>query len=133
MTAAQQLKAMQEQMAAMAAMVASLTGDGDAPTDKTATTKAKAATVKRNLDPIDVDTGCERNGDPIVMRVIAANAAGPCANGARVAPVIGGKLYRTFDRDTVAALANVSDDVTAAIDAVDKRAKLGAHKVKVSK
>jgi hypothetical protein len=114
------------------AVAAALAGQAsDTATDKTTATKAKASAVKRNLDPIDVDTGHEHNGDAVTMRVIAANASGPCANGARVMPMIGGKSYRTFDRVTVAALADVADDVTKAIDTVDKRAKIGSHKVTV--
>lgn len=129
MTAAQQA-AQQTQIEQLMATVAALTAaaTAEAPKDVTASTTAKAKTVKRNLDPLDVPTGQEVNGKSIIMRVIAANAAGPCANGARVVPLIDGRQARSFDRATVAALAACHEDVTAAIDKVDRRALLGSHK-----
>jgi hypothetical protein len=129
MTAAQQAKQakqIEDLMATVAALSSQL---ADAPAeDKSATTKAKATAVKRNLDPVDVKTGCKSGDKVITFRVLAANTLGPCANGGRIVPLIDGRQARSLDRATLAAIVKAADDVEAALDTVDKRAKLGAFK-----
>jgi|SRR5581483_8465004 len=97
---------------------------------KASNTAQKAATLVRNLDPVDVETGTEG----LLFRVQAANGGGILTNGSRVVPITvdaNGKerIVRSLPRDIVAAM---DDDtrkaIIAAMDAVDKRAHIGAHK-----
>lgn len=94
-------------------------------------TASKAATLVRNLDPVDVDTGTEG----LLFRVQAANGGGILTNGSRVVPITvdaNGKerICRSLTAGMVDALgsADVRKAVKAAIDTVDKRAHIGAHK-----
>jgi len=103
-----------------------------APTPTKATaTASKAATLVRNLDPVDVDSGTEG----LLFRVQAANGGGILTNGSRVVPITvdaNGKerICRSLTGDMVDALgsADVRKAVKAAMDTVDKRAHIGAHK-----
>lgn len=100
------------------------------PTKATATAQ-KAATLVRNLDPVDVDSGTEG----LLFRVQAANGGGILTNGSRAVPItvdVNGKerICRSLTGDMVDALgsADVRKAVKAAMDTVDKRAHIGAHK-----
>lgn len=119
-----------EQIAALvAAAVAKAMGD-QAPTkaktaDKSTVTAAKAKAITRNLDPVDITTSNEE----VTFRVVAHGASGTLYhNGARVLPLIGGKVQRSFTADAITALAESADEIAAGIATVDKRAKLGAFK-----
>lgn len=95
-----------------------------ATTTKASGTVAKAKTIVRNLDPIDV-VATER----VTFRVLASNGGGPISRGARWHPVIDGKVYRSSDEEATIALAEdgVLDKLVAAIATVNKRALLGPH------
>lgn len=132
-TQSARIEALESSIAAILAAVG-----GNAPADEsddTATVKAgsrtsrakdtaaKSTVVKRNLDPIMVE--CD---DDIAFSVVAAGVkSGPFRNGARVVPFKGGNKQASLSREHVLALADHADDVVAAMDTVDKRAKLGEH------
>lgn len=112
-----------------AKIAAALPAATAAPATKATTTKAtgtvaKAKTITRNLDPIDVEA-TER----VTFRVLASNGGGPISRGARWIPVIDGKVYRSSDEEATIALAEdgVLDKLVAAIATVNKRALLGDH------
>lgn len=100
------------------------------PTKATATA-SKAATMVRNLDPVDVDSPI----DGLTFRVQAANGGGILTNGARSVGITTNaqgkeRMERTITRAMLDALddADVRKAIRAAMDAVDKRAHIGAHK-----
>lgn len=97
---------------------------------KASGTVAKAATIKRQLDPVTVDA-TER----VTFKVLAHSDAGAMfTKGARVVGEVDGKRYRSLDEETIIALAEdgVLDKLTAAIATVNKRALLGSHAPKVA-
>lgn len=126
-TAAQRLDAMEANMAAiLAAVQGNATPDtSDAkvtPKDKAAATRAKSDTVKRDLDPVEVE-----GPDGFTFTIVASNASGLLRNGARVVTAHEGRIMRSLTFDAVQALAATVEEIEEAHDTVEKRAKIGAH------
>jgi hypothetical protein len=119
--------ALQDGMAAILAAVQGNGGAEDAPAAKATGSKAKATarkagTIRRNLDPMEVECG------DVTFKVApssnAKNGAGVLyRRGARVMAPTG----RSFTEDQILALIEHGDVVMSAIADVDERALIGSH------
>lgn len=97
---------------------------------KATSTASNAAKLVRKLDPVDVDT----EHDGLTFRVIAANGGGILTNGSRVVPITTDangreRIARSLTADMLDALTDdVRGAIKSAMEQVDKRAHIGAHK-----
>jgi hypothetical protein len=129
-TAAQRMDKLEESLAAIAGMLAAQNTPQDTedepatPKSKAAATTAKAGTIKRQLDPVEVE-----GPDGFTFTVVASNASGLLVNGARVVTALEGRVMRSLTLDAVMALGACADEIAEAHDTVEKRAKIGSHKV----
>lgn len=136
---AAQMEQFQQFQAFMAMQEAAKSGDGEAPKHDRATqrvldnmpkrataTAAKVATITRNLDPVEVVVS-----EDLAFRVVVPSYAlkNPPKYGARVIPVVGKSQQRSLTIGIMDALedANVRKQVRAAIEQVNKQAKLADH------
>jgi len=105
----------------------------DAPKPRTqvareqrAATIAKATKVSRIPEPVVLDVDDEH-----AFVVKAAGFAGLTTRGSRVTPTVSGKSAKSLDVGMLRALQGdgVIEELIAAIDKLDKSAKIGAYRV----
>lgn len=123
--------------AAVAEAMAAMQATAAAPTAKATPAKAKATAAKatalvRNLDSITVPT----EDDGVKWEVTPCYGQGGIRTaGAAIVPLVEGKRLRSLNRRSLSALAGegIIERLAASIEAVDKRAQIGAHLVKPEK
>lgn len=95
------------------------------------TTAAKASAVKRNLDPTDVKVGDDESGP--VFRVYSSTPGVGLLKAARVMPLAANAkgTLKSLTREHVEEIVANAPAILAAFDAVEKRAHIGRHAVKV--
>jgi hypothetical protein len=99
----------------------------EAKATKKAAKKAAPKVIRQNLDPETVAVG-ERT-----FRVAPSGPTGIYTTGARIVPVTGTKkdgserIGRSLTRADVEAIAEDASSLLAAMDEVEKRAKVGEH------
>lgn len=97
------------------------------PQDKVKQTTARADTIKRTLDHETVET--DGNG----VEIVADGKTGLYRQGARVKMLRSGKTQvGSLSRSEVAFVRDNADEIMAALDTVEKRAKIGSHLPKVA-
>lgn len=113
-----------EQDAKLDAILAAIAGQGNTSDDKPTTkakartTKAKAAKLVRNLDPVTIDC------DGVELTIASQSNGGQLyRKGSRLMCNTG----RSFTADEVLAIVANGDVILAAFEQVDEAAKIGDH------
>lgn len=128
-TNAERMTQLEDQMGAIAGMLSQLTAPQAAapnvkPTakDKAAQTQARTDTIKRALDHETVLV------DNAGVEIVADGKTGLYRRGSRVKMVRNGKTQvGSLDRSEVLFVRDHADEIIAAMDNVDKAAKIGQH------